>query len=176
MISFIYISDKLSCTTMHTKIKKSSSGFTLVETLISATILTVAAFGMTSALISVQYTSQDSLYGSTALTVALSTLEQMKGTSENELENSINAATFTLDTSGDGEITLNLGQDNQLQIPIVTNNAVDQTMPLTLVPNIRALDNGNGFLLEVGYEYTHPRDGRIRTEMIRSIRSLIRTY
>ena len=161
---------------MHTDSKKSISGFTLVETVITMTILTIAAVGIVGTLITIQYTSQDSLYGSTALTVAMSTLEQMKSMDSNALENSINTSSFNLITSVSGEVTLNLSQENQIQVPIVTNDDGNQTMPITLIPNMQTLENDNGFLLEVGYEYKHPRNGRLRTEMVRCIRSRIANY
>ena len=161
---------------MHTDSKKSISGFTLVETVITMTILTIAAVGIVGTLITIQYTSQDSLYGSTALTVAMSTLEQMKSMDSNALENSINTSSFNLITSVSGEVTLNLSQENQIQVPIVTNDDGNQTMPITLIPNMQTLENDNGFLLEVGYEYKHPRNGRLRTETVRCIRSRIANY
>ena len=161
---------------MHTDSKKSISGFTLVETVITMTILTIAAVSIVGTLITIQYKSQDSLYNSTALTIAISTLEQMKSTSSSTLEASLGTSSFNLITSVNAETLLNLGAENLLQIPIVTNTDVDQELPLILFPDIQPLENDNGFLLEVGYEYKHPRNGRLRTEMVRCIRSRIANY
>lgn len=158
---------------MQTNIRSNNSGFTLVETIITVVILSAAAVGLVSFLISIQYQSQDNLYGSTALTVAMSTLEQMKSKSDVELEVDIGSSTFELITTVDTKPILNLGTENILLIPIVTNTDIDQEMSLVLIPNIQRLANDNGFLLEVGYEYDHPRNGRTRTKVIRSIKSRI---
>ena len=161
---------------MHTNLKSKNSGFTLVETIITTVILTIAAAGLVSFLISIQYKSQDSLYNSTALTVAISTLEQMKSTSSSDLEINMASSNFSLITSADIETPLNLGAENLLQIPIVTNTDVDQELPLILIPSIQTLANNSGFVLEVGYAYDHPRKGRTRTQMVRCTKSRIANY
>ena len=159
---------------MHNHVKNNNSGFTLVETIITTVILTVAATGLISFLIAIQYRSQDSLYNSTALTVAISTLEQMKSTAAEPLEVSIASSSFDLTTSVNTSTILTLNAENLLQIPIVTNSDVDQELPLILIPRIQSLANQNGFLLEVSYAYDHPRKGRTPTKTVRCIKSRIR--
>jgi len=158
---------------MHTHLKKSNSGFTLVETVITTFILTVAAAGLISFLIAIQYRSQDSLYNSTALTVAISTLEQMKSSNTNRLEISMASSSFNLITSVDANTTLTLNAENSLQIPIVTNTTVDQELPMIVIPRVQTLANANGFLLEVSYTYDHPRKGRTPVRTVRCIKSRI---
>ena len=160
---------------MLTKMRKNTSGFTLIETLITTVVLTLVAVGVTSFLISIQYTAQDSLYESTAFTVASSTLEQMKSEDAADLENAMNDGTFNLITSLDTNIPLTLGASNVLPIPIVTNADNPQTMELTMTPSIAALVGGNGYRLRIEYAYDHPRDNRTRTKVISSIRARFST-
>ena len=163
--------------------KNHASGFTLVETLITTVALTVAAFGIMSLLISTQYTAEDSLYESTALTVALSTLEQMKSMPASDLEDAMTNSTFNLitgidDTTGAMERTaLDLVSPNvDLPIPIVTNGTSPKNMLLTLTPSIHALADNNGFWLRVEYAYDHPRNNRTRTKVIGAVRARFRAF
>lgn len=162
-------------------VKNNTSGFTLIEVIISLVILTFVATGLMSFLISIKYAAEDNLYESTALTVALSTLEQMKSKKFGELSDSQSSSTFDL-VSGNGEVTsLNLNAPNILQIPIITDeassgNAVIKTLPLTLEPSIQPTTTNTGFWLEVKYSYDHPRSGRTRTEIVRNIQSDVQTF
>lgn len=162
-------------------VKKNTSGFTLVEVIISLVILTFVAAGLMSFLISIKYAAEDNLYESTALTVALSTLEQMKSKKFGELSDSQSNSTFDL-ISGNGEVrSLNLNVPNIIEVPIITdgtssNNTVAKTLSLTLEPSIQPTTTNTGFWLEVKYSYDHPRSGRTRTEIVRNIRSNVQTF
>ena len=162
--------------------KNNTSGFTLIEVIISLVILTFIAVGLMSFLISIKYAAEDNLYESTALTVALSTLEQMKSKKFGELSSSQSNSIFYL-TSGNGEVTpLNLNAPNIIQIPLITdeassdNTVIIKTLPLTLEPSIQPTTSNTGFWLEVKYSYDHPRNGRTRTEIVRNIRSDVQTF
>ncbi len=161
--------------------KNKTSGFTLIEVIISLVILTFVALGLMSFLISIKYAAEDNLYESTALTVALSTLEQMKSKKFGELSNSQNSSTFDL-ISGNGEVqSLKLNEPNDIEIPIITDetspdNSVIKNLPLTLEPSIQPTTTNTGFWLEVKYSYDHPRNGRTRTEIVRNIRSNVQTF
>ena len=154
---------------------KNTSGFTLIETLITVTILTIAAVGFTSLLITIQYTAEDNLYESTALTVALGTLEQMKNSDARTLEASQISTSFDLVIDdNDVRTPLALDEENILNVPVVTNAAVDKELPVTLVPRIITVDNG--FMLEVQYAYDHPQSGREKIMVVRCMRSNAPTY
>ena len=157
------------------KIIKKTLGFTLVETMVTVTILTIAAVGFTSLLITVQYTAEDNLYESTALTVALGTLEQMKNSATRNLENSQDITSFDL-VIDDNDVTtpLVLDQVNILNVPVVTNAQVDKELPVSLIPRITTVNNG--FMLEVQYAYDHPQSGREKTMVVRCMRSNAPTY
>ena len=157
-------------------VKRNTSGFTLVEVVISLLVLSFAAAGLVSFLISIQYMAEDNLYESTALTVALSTLEQMKSMATDNLENSMNASVFNLNTGTSGIQTLGLGQANELSIPIVTNTVNPKSMPLVLTPSIQSIARDTGFWLRVQYQYDHPRNGRTRTKVIGCIRSRVQNF
>ena len=108
------------------KANTNTSGFTLVESIITLFILTVAALGLMSFLISIQYSAEDNLYESAALTVALSTLEQMKGESPGDLDVSIASSNFDLIEDNETSTSLNLGAENVIQIPIMSDSDSDE--------------------------------------------------
>lgn len=161
---------------MQTNVKRNTSGFTLLEVMISLIILAVAAAGLVSLLISMQYISEDNLYKSTALTVAISTLEQMKSMTTNDLEISMSTREFDLNTGANGEQTLTLDQPNQLLVPIVTNAETPKSMPIVLTPSIMSTAGGTQFWLRVQYQYNHPKNDRTRTKVIGCIRSRVNSF
>lgn len=157
--------------------KKNFSGFTLVEIVIALVILTVGALGITQFLISLQYTAEDNLYESTALNIALSTLEQMKSTPIPVLDATPQNGVFELTTDANTTIQLNLGQANiDIPVPTITNNGNPQNILITLTPSITDLTGEIGFLLRVEYAYEHPRSGRIRTKVLSAIRSRVPSF
>lgn len=160
---------------MLTNVKRNTSGFTLVEIVISMLVLSFVAAGLVSFLISIQYTAEDNLYEATALTVALSTLEQMKSMITEDLEDNMNAARFDLRTGADGIQVLALREANTLSIPIVTNAQNPKSMSLVMTPDIQSIAGNTGFWLRVQYQYNHPRDDRIRTKVIGCIRSRVQS-
>lgn len=173
-------------TTILKKKRKETPGFTLVETIITVFVLSVAAIGFTKLLIATQYAAEDNLYDSTAQTVALSTLEQMKNANVALLETSVMDGRFDLVvkeldviTNEETEVeTLDLDEQNVLQIPLVTNNASSKTLQLMLTPRIirntipdTADEVVLSYMLEVEYAYNHPQTQLIRTKTVRCLRS-----
>ncbi len=163
---------------MLAKIKEDTSGFTLVEVIIAMVILTVGALATTNFLISIQYSAEDNLYASKALTFALNALEQMKATPTSDLEDleqSADNAVFTLTVAADETVDLNLGEENKdLPVPTVTNGrGIPQTIPITLTPSITKLADATGFWLRIEYEYAHPRNGRLRSNVLGCVRSKV---
>lgn len=156
--------------------KRKDSGFTLVETLIAVVILSIAVTGFIRLLISTQYNAEETLYESTALNVALSTLEQMKNSSFSLLEQSQEDEEFDFQTtSADNIETIDLGAPNMLSVPIVTNGTDNKSLAMTLTPRIITL-GPNAYMLEVNYAYNHPQTGRTRTSVVKCLRSRIRSY
>lgn len=161
---------------MRINVKRNTSGFTLVEVMISLLILAIAAAGLVSFLIAIQYMAEDNLYESTALTVAISTLEQMKSMTTDNLENRMNAGNFDLDTGANGIQTLTLDTTNQLSVPIVTNTDNPKSIPIVLTPSIESIAGDTGFWLRIQYQYNLPRNNRTRTEVIGCIRSRVNSF
>lgn len=161
--------------------KKNTQAFTLVEIMFSLFMLGVAALGLIKALISTQFTAEDNLYEATALTVALSTIEQMKGASLNELSAPDvvgGKQVFSL-MAGNGSTTdLALNEANFVEIPIITNDEgeIKKSLSLTITPSITPTIADTGYWLEVVYSYDHPRTNRTRTQVIRNMRSTIAVY
>lgn len=160
---------------------KQKHGFTLVEAMFSLFILAVASLGLIKALITTQYTAEDNLYEATALTVALSTIEQMKGASLSALSDPLTVSgveTFNLIAGNGSTTSLDLDTQNIIEIPIITkeDGTSKKTLPLTLTPRIKQTSSKTGYWLEVEYAYDHPRNGRTRTQTIRNMRSEIAVY
>lgn len=158
---------------MLAKIKEDTSGFTLVEVIISLLVLTVAALGITQFLISVQYSAEDNLYESTALNLALNALEQMKSEAAAVTDDRIKDQTFDLTVSANQAVTLNLEQANTIPAAIVSSGNNPRSIQITLTPSISHLVDKTRFLLRVEYQYEHPRNGRLRTKVLGSIQSRV---
>lgn len=170
------------------KEKKHAAGFTLVETIITVVILSIAALGIMKFLISTQFIAEDNLYESTALTVALSTLEQMKNKQNAALDDSLQNETFDLETSGGKTVTLNLLVPDGpqfvptvLEVPIVTKNTGGKNLDIRITPSITlvgadAAAGARAYMLKVQCEYDHPKTGRNRTVTVKCMRSSARTY
>lgn len=162
--------------------KRKDSGFTLVETLITVVILSIAVIGFTRLLISTQYNAEQNLYESTALNVALSTLEQMKNSSFFQLTQSLENTEFDFQTtSADNIETIDLNAPNILSVPIVTNGTDNKMLNITLTPRIiasgpNAPSDPNAYMLEVEYAYNHPQTGQTRTSVVKCLRSNIKSY
>ena len=161
---------------MPTNVKRNTSGFTLVEVIISLLVLSFAAAGLVSFLISIQYMAEDNLYESTALTMALSTLEQMKNAAPDTLDNSIGTSTFDLTVGTNETEELNLGVENTFSIPLVTNSESPKSMSLRVTPSIQSIAGDIGFQLSVEYQYNLPRNNRTHTKTFMCIRSRIPSF
>jgi prepilin-type N-terminal cleavage/methylation domain-containing protein len=157
------------------KVKKTASGFTLVEVVISLLIVAVAAAGLIKSLISIEYTAESVFRESSALNVALSTLEQIKSTTNDGLDESIITETFNLRT-GNGEIkALHLGTANELSVPIVTDGENQKSLPLVLSPSIEYIGETTAVWIRVEYQYEHPKNGPL-TNVIGCIRSPVQSF
>jgi prepilin-type N-terminal cleavage/methylation domain-containing protein len=161
--------------------KKQQEGFTLIEVIFSLFILALLALGLTKAAIYAQYTAEDNLYEATALTVAISTIEQMKGASLSEISSPTEESgkqVFKLIAGNGTSTSLILNEENVLDIPIITDSegSASKTMPLTLIPKITPSTSNTGYWLELQYSYDHPKSGTTRTAVIRNIRSTVPVY
>ncbi|MDQ8193359.1 hypothetical protein QEH59_02915 [Coraliomargarita sp. SDUM461004] len=156
-------------------------GFSLVEVVISLFILALFVLAFTKGLTYTKYTAEDNLYETTALTVAVSTIEQMKSTRLNLLETpptKDGKAIFTMIIEGDQQQDLFLDVPNTLQVPIVTekSGAIAKTMDLEITPSIQAMSGASGYWLSIRYAYEHPNTGRVREAAIHNARSTVPTH
>lgn len=164
---------------MNTHMKK-NSGFTLIETITTVVILTIAAVGLMSFLTSIRFAAENNLYESTALTVALSTLEQMKSQTYQNLQNTMLANGFNLETGNDNQVPLSLTTPTTLPVPVVSdlgsaNQAPPKLIPITLRPSITASATRAELWIEIQYSYEHPRNGRVITGVVRGTKNNIPT-
>ncbi|CAA6676849.1 MULTISPECIES: hypothetical protein [unclassified Lentimonas] len=168
----------------HLSAKTNSSrvaAFTLVEVMGSMFLFTLFALAFMKGLLFCKVTAEDNLYDATALTVAISTIEQMKGASISLLESpptSGGKETFEMIIEDNTPHTVFLGETNLLQVPIVTNStgSVSKTLDVTIIPDIQEMDNNEGFWLSIQYSYDHPRNGRTRTYTVHNARSTIKAF
>lgn len=163
---------------MRVKHRISLEGFSLIELVVAMFVFTILAAGLSKSIIHTQQVAEDNLYEATALTVASSMIEQIKG---------VSYALLTDPIQVDGEDGINmligngqtsdliLGEFNELDVPIVTNasGSTDKTMPLRVNPMITLMDNESGYWIEVEYEYDHPKTGRTRSHSLRNARSAV---
>lgn len=143
-------------------------------------ILTLLSLSFIKGLIYAKYTAEDNLYEASALSVAVSTIEQMKGASINKLSSppiSDGKETFTLTVENSNTIDLILDESNTMSIPLVTDSDgnVQKTLDIEVTPSIKAMDSASGYWLSLKYSYKHPRTGRIRTAIVRNARSTVPT-
>lgn len=153
-------------------------GYSLVEVIISMFVLTLLSLAFTRGLIFAKYTAENNIYESTALTVAVSTIEQMKGASIGVIENPTRSGgndVFEMVVDSGNIRALNLGESNLIDVPLVTDSegATINTLEVNLTPSIEAMDSFNGYWLTVHYTYEHPRTKRIRAHTIRNARSTV---
>ncbi|CAA6692992.1 MULTISPECIES: hypothetical protein [unclassified Lentimonas] len=168
----------------HFSAKTNSSrvaAFTLLEVMGSMFLFTLFALAFTKALFLCKATAEDNLYDATALTVAISTIEQMKGASLSLLESpptSNGKEIFEMIIEGNTTHAVSLGEENVLEVPIVTNEAasVTKALELTITPDIQEMADSQGYWLSIRYSYNHPRTGRTRTYMVHNARSTVRAF
>ncbi len=157
-----------------------SDGFSLVEAIIALSILTVLALAFSKGLFLAKVTAEDNLYEATSLTVAISTIEQMKSASLETIERLANGSdrTFYMLIEGNEQTALKLDEPNELLVPITSNSEgeVGKRMPLMLTPSVSSMRDVDGYWLSVIYEYKHPRNDLTRTQVVRNVRSSIPTY
>jgi type II secretory pathway pseudopilin PulG len=154
--------------------------FSLIEMVVSMFVLTLLSLAFVRGLIYIKYTAEDNLYEASALSVAVSTIEQMKGASISLLSTpptSDGKEIFTLTVENENEIDLILDEANTVSIPLVTDSDgnIQKTLDIEVVPSIDAMDTATGYWLSLKYSYKHPRTGRIRTAMVRNARSTVPT-
>lgn len=153
-------------------------GFSLVEIMITMFVLAIFVMVFTKGLTYAKYTAEDNLYSSTALTVAVSTIEQMKGANLNLLSSprrQNGKEIFTMVVEGGNDHDLILDEVNNITIPLVTdeNNEVAKTLDLEITPSIEPMSTFTGYWLTIRYSYKHPQTGRVKTEIIRNARSTV---
>jgi prepilin-type N-terminal cleavage/methylation domain-containing protein len=162
------------------KSKQIQSGFSLVEMIVSMFVLTLLSLGFIKGLVYTKYMAEDNLYEASALSVAVSTIEQMKGASISLLSTPSTSGgkeIFTLTVENSNTIDLFLDEVNTMSIPLVTDSDgnVQKYLELEVTPSIDAMDSATGYWLSLKYSYKHPRTGRIRTAMVRNARSTVPT-
>lgn len=154
------------------------AAFSLVEMMVSMFVLALLALALTKLLLFSKVTAEDNLYEATSLTVAISIIEQMHGASLNLLENpsqESGSEVFEMVIGGNVKKSVFLGEENLLEVPIVTDSSgvIAKTLPLTITPRIDPMGNGMGYWLSIKYAYDHPRTNRTRTQIMRSARSTV---
>ena len=160
------------------KAKKAKDAFSLVEMVITLFLFTILALALTKALTYTKYIAEDNLYEATALTVASSLNEQIKGASLDLIINPkrINGDDcFEMSINGETSIDLTLGTFNDLDVPVVTNEGGEQTksMRVRIKPEIDEMINRQGYWITIEYEFDHPRSGQTRSSTVRNARSKI---
>lgn len=160
-------------------------GFTMVEMMISLTILAMLALSLGVAIIMARKLSEASIYQGTALTAALGYMEQIKSMEYFYLQDAYTSpATKYLPTRLDDATPdyLYCGQTNEkeLVIDIDKDGNVIKRMKLTITPTITDLSkNGTGLMameIILVYSWTAPDSKLPHTRALRTVRSYVPTY
>ncbi|MEO0511006.1 MAG: prepilin-type N-terminal cleavage/methylation domain-containing protein [Verrucomicrobiota bacterium] len=160
------------------EIPKKQDGYSLVEMVVTLFVFSLLALGLTKTLTFSKMAAEDNLYEATALTVATSVVEQIKGSSYANLEDPIQVSgkdAFEM-VGGTGNASeLILDEFNTLIVPLVTeaDGLISKNMEIRLKPTITPMNTGIGYWIIVEYNYNHPRMNRIRTNYVRNARSNI---
>lgn len=146
--------------------------------IISLFVFALLALGLTKSLVFAKYLAEDNLYEATALTVASSLIEQIKGASFDSLENPKQIGgndSFEMIGGGGQPKMLILDEFNDLQVPVVTENdgSTAKTMKIRVKPSITEMSGASGYWILIEYTYDHPRNGRTRTNFVRNARSTV---
>ena len=157
-----------------------AKGFSLVEVVVSMFIFALLALALTKTLTFTKYLAEDNLYEATALTVASSLIEQIKGASLDLLIDPIQTGgkdSFEMAADGSTSKYLILDEYNKLEVPIVTDNSGSETKKLEIRvnPSITKMSKSKGYWIEIEYQFDHPRTGRTRTNTLRNARSTVPT-
>lgn len=150
----------------------------MVEAIVSLFVLSFIALALVKALTFSKYTAEDNLYEATALTVAVSAIEQMKGISLAELKDPPEVAgkpIFEMSVEAGASAELFLDEFNRIDVPIVTESdgLASKRLPLEVRPSISPMTTGQGYWLELRYRYRHPRTEALRERIIRNARSVV---
>lgn len=154
-------------------------GYSLAEVVITMLILALFVLAFTRGLTYAKYTAEDNLYDSTALNVAVSTIEQMKGAGLSAIENPPTVGgkdVFQMVVDAGNIRNLVLNEVNIIDVPLVTDASgnVGKSFEIKMTPTIEQMSSYNGYWLTVEYSYEHPRSKRVRSNIIRNARSTVR--
>lgn len=158
--------------------KQTLRAFSLLEVMIAMFVLGLMALALTKGLTHAKYTAEGNLFEGTALTAAVSTIEQMKGASLNLLQDPplVDGKKVFKMIIADG-LTQNLvlNEVNTVTVPVVTDEggSIGKTLDLNLTPRIESMTTFSGYWLSVEYSYTRPGMRRIHTSTVRNAQSLI---
>jgi len=153
-------------------------GFSLIEVIVSLFVLALLALALAKALTFAKYTAEDNLYEATALTVAVSAVEQIKGISLDALRDPPEVGgkpVFQMTVESGTTDSLFLDEPNTIEVPIVTRSdgATSKRLEMTVEPSIAPMATGSGFWIEVRYSYQHPRSGKTRDRVVRNARTVV---
>lgn len=152
--------------------------FSLVEMLVSLSIFALLALALTKSLTYSKYLAEDNLYEATSLTTVSSIIEQIKGASIDLIihpEQTDGKDSFEMLADGVTSRYLILDEYNNLDVPVVTDTDGNNTKTIIVRvrPSITEMTNGQGFWIEVKYEFDHLRTGRTQTNIVRNARSKV---
>ena len=166
--------------------KSNILGFSLVEVMISLSILGILAAGISSAMLHARRLAESNIYESTALTVAIGFLEQIKNIDYDTVLSSIN------DPAGTPLLTkINLGDDQALflnvenSIPNIVinvdaNGNPTRQMQMWVTPEINDLEPlaANIKVLEtkLTFKWKSLETDKNRTDIVRFVRSYVETF
>lgn len=172
--------------------KHARAGITLLELMVGLVLMALVAFGVIKASSMSKFTAEQNLYESTAVNTAIGLIEQMKGTNYNSIANPPVDADgdeiFSLRIADGTSVSLKLGKENDLLVPIITESGgkVGKTLNVKITPSltrsntlVKSLNNTTeyaGYWVTIDYSWNHPRSGKAYSGVYKNLISLVSSY
>ncbi|WP_309399902.1 PulJ/GspJ family protein [Cerasicoccus maritimus] len=148
-------------------------GMTLTEVMVAMTIFVVLAGGIIAGVFTVRADSENNLYESASLNVAISFLEQLKSTGASTLAdpptNTSGKAYHTFMIGFGESIDIVRGQDTEITVPIISSadGEAKKELPVTVNITIEDATDFDGYWFQVDYSWEHPTSHKVYTGDVR---------
>lgn len=163
---------------------QSRDGLTLVEVMLAIALLGILSAGITSAIVQSRRLAETNIYESTAVTIAVGYLEQMRAMDYDSLITSINDPSIPLPTKIDqgtnDPLFLNQRNEKEVTINVDEHGNPDVTMTLAVYPELQNLEPTTGLKaiqIKLSYEWVQPGSSTlISRRTVRTVRSWVETF
>ncbi|MGB0371567.1 MAG: type IV pilus modification PilV family protein [Opitutales bacterium] len=159
---------------------RGSSGFSLIEVMVSLFIFSMAAVSLSAGLLTTRKLSEENIYQSTVLTVVTGFVEQAKSLNFAELESFAdgNASSMDFLVSNNTLVSLQNDQETVVQIPIDTTDDSNRVITVDLYIRLKVSDVSDyeAVQVDIMYGYAAPLSQRFICSSVSTIISDVPTF